>query len=150
MAVARPGRGTRSPAASPPSRRFPSLIPRTASASARPVTPGRRSGWLPRAGLDPPPDCRGDAPGVWRVLPSRPCWPSTHSAALEPAKACPTGAAARRSGHCTLAAGDMAGHQKGAHAPQQRIFFGDESGFYPLPSVVRTDAPVGQTPILAE
>ena len=44
----------------------------------------------------------------------------------------------------------MAGHQKGAHVQSQSIFFIDESGFYPLPSVVRTYAPVGQTPILKE
>jgi transposase len=30
------------------------------------------------------------------------------------------------------------------------MLFIDESGFYPLPRVVRTDAPVGQTPILRE
>jgi transposase len=42
----------------------------------------------------------------------------------------------------------MARHQKGAQARGERIFFIDESGFYPLPSVVRTYAPVGQTPIL--
>jgi transposase len=67
---------------------------------------------------------------------------------VEPANAGPAGAAARRSGHCALAAGDLAGDQKGAQAQGQRIFFIDESGFYPLPSVVRTYAPVGQTPIL--
>jgi transposase len=44
----------------------------------------------------------------------------------------------------------MAGHQKGAAAQRQTILFIDESGFYPLPSVVRTYAPVGQTPILRE
>ena len=44
----------------------------------------------------------------------------------------------------------MAGDQKGAEAQQQTILFLDESGFYPLPSVVRTYAPVGQTPILRE
>ena len=44
----------------------------------------------------------------------------------------------------------MAGPQKGAQEQQQRIFFIDESGFYPLPSVVRTHAPVGPTPILRE
>ena len=44
----------------------------------------------------------------------------------------------------------MARHQKGAQAQQQTILFIDESGFYPLPSVVRTYAPVGQTPILRE
>src|ERR671915_2263288 len=44
----------------------------------------------------------------------------------------------------------MAGHQKGAAAQRQTILFIDESGFYPLPSVVRTYAPVGHTPILRE
>jgi transposase len=44
----------------------------------------------------------------------------------------------------------MAGHQKGAQAQEQTIFFIDESGFYPLPSVVRTYAPIGQTPVLRE
>ncbi|HEX2275684.1 MAG TPA: IS630 family transposase [Candidatus Tectomicrobia bacterium] len=44
----------------------------------------------------------------------------------------------------------MAGYQKGAQTQGQRIFFIDESGFYPLPSVVRTYAPVGHTPILKE
>jgi DDE superfamily endonuclease len=49
-----------------------------------------------------------------------------------------------------LARGHLAGPQKGAQAQQQTIFFIDESGFYPLPSVVRTYAPVGHTPILRE
>ena len=44
----------------------------------------------------------------------------------------------------------MAGHQKGAQARQQTILLIDESGFSPLPGVVRTSAPVGQTPILRE
>jgi transposase len=44
----------------------------------------------------------------------------------------------------------MAGPQKGAEAPQQTIFFIDESGFDPLPSVVRTDAPMGHPPLLRE
>ncbi len=44
----------------------------------------------------------------------------------------------------------MACHQKRAQAQQQTILFVDESGFYPLPSVVRTYAPIGQTPILRE
>jgi transposase len=44
----------------------------------------------------------------------------------------------------------MARPQKGAQAQGQRIFFLDESGFYPLPSVVRTYAPMGHTPILKE
>jgi transposase len=44
----------------------------------------------------------------------------------------------------------LAGHQKGAQVQQHTILFIDESGFYPLPSVVRTYAPIGQTPILRE
>ena len=44
----------------------------------------------------------------------------------------------------------MARDQKRAHAQQQTVLFVDESGFYPLPGVVRTYAPVGQTPILRE
>ena len=49
-----------------------------------------------------------------------------------------------------MARRDMAHHQKGAQAQQQTVLFIDESGFYPLPSVVRTYAPVGQTPIIRE
>jgi transposase len=45
---------------------------------------------------------------------------------------------------------DVARDQKGAQAQQQSIFFMDESGFYPLPSVVRTSAPRGHTPVLQE
>jgi transposase len=45
---------------------------------------------------------------------------------------------------------DLAGPQQGAEAQGQTILFVDESGFYPLPSVVRTYAPVGHTPILQE
>jgi transposase len=40
--------------------------------------------------------------------------------------------------------------QRGAQAQGQSIFFIDESGFYPLPSVVRTYAPRGHTPVLQE
>jgi len=45
---------------------------------------------------------------------------------------------------------DVARAQKGAAAQQQTILFIDETGFYPLPSVVRICAPMGQTPILWE
>jgi transposase len=66
------------------------------------------------------------------------------------AKTCPPRPPARRSGYCPVARRDLAGHQQGAQEQQQTIFFIDESGFYPLPSVVRTYAPVGHTPILRE
>jgi DDE superfamily endonuclease len=44
----------------------------------------------------------------------------------------------------------LASYQKGVQAQQQTICFIDESGFSPLPSVVRTQAPVGHTPTLRE
>jgi transposase len=69
---------------------------------------------------------------------------------LEPATAGTAGAPARRSGHGALAAGDLAGQHKGAQARGQTILCIDASGCYPLPSVVRTDAPVGHPPILEE
>jgi transposase len=40
--------------------------------------------------------------------------------------------------------------QKGALEEGRTIVFADQSGFYLLPAVVRTYAPVGQTPILKE
>ena len=57
---------------------------------------------------------------------------------------------ARRRGDGPVARGDLACHQQGAQAQGQALVFIDESGFYPLPSVVRTYAPMGQTPILRE
>ena len=44
----------------------------------------------------------------------------------------------------------MAGAQQGAEAQQQTLLCIDESGCYPLPSVVRPYAPKGQTPVLRE
>jgi transposase len=69
---------------------------------------------------------------------------------LEPTKTHPARPPARRSGDHPLARRDLARHQKGAQAQQQTILFIDEAGFYPLPSVVRTYAPRGQTPMLRE
>jgi transposase len=69
---------------------------------------------------------------------------------VKPTKACPAGPPARRRGDCPVARGDLSRHQKWAEAQQQTILFLDESGFYPLPSVARTYAPVGQTPIMRE
>jgi transposase len=72
------------------------------------------------------------------------------SHSLEPPKARPARPPTRRSGHHPLARRDLVDHQKGGQAAQQTVLFRDEAGFYPLPSVVRTSAPVGQTPILRE
>ena len=65
-------------------------------------------------------------------------------------KARPAGSSARRGGHCALARRHLAGLQKGVQDQGESIFFIDESGFYPVPSIARTYAPVGQTPIFWE
>ena len=44
----------------------------------------------------------------------------------------------------------MATAQKGAQKEGRTIAFADQSGFYLLPGVVRTYAPVGHTPVLKE
>ncbi len=44
----------------------------------------------------------------------------------------------------------MATAQKGAQKEGRTIVFADQSGFYLLPMVVRTYAPVGKTPVLKE
>jgi transposase len=44
----------------------------------------------------------------------------------------------------------LAGHQQGAQVQPHTILFRDESGVSPRPSVVRTSAPVGQTPLWRE
>jgi transposase len=69
---------------------------------------------------------------------------------MEPSKTRPACPAARRGRDGSVARRDLARHQKGAQAQQQTILFVDESGCYPLPSVVRTYALVGQTPMLRE
>jgi transposase len=67
---------------------------------------------------------------------------------LEPAKTHQACAAARRGRYRSLAHGHLGSDQNRAEAQAQTILFIDESGFYPLPSGVRTYAPVGQTPVI--
>ena len=57
---------------------------------------------------------------------------------------------ARRGEDRPLARGALARPSSKAKRLGQSIFFVDESGFYPLPAVVRTYAPRGQTPVLRE
>jgi transposase len=100
--------------------------------------------------LDPHPDGRRDSGRMWHLLPPCPDQPCVPGHPVESATARTAGPSARRGGNRARARRDLAGHQTGAEAQQQTILLVDESGFYPLPSVVRTYAPVGQTPILRE
>jgi transposase len=66
------------------------------------------------------------------------------------AKTTAPGRAAGRGGHRTLEREEVAFPQKRALKEGRTIVFCDQSGFYLLPAVVRTYAPVGQTPLLKE
>jgi len=138
-------------AAAPPSGwRAPPLGCRATRPSSRSLAPGSRGLWFSWPSVDAEPSRRGPAASVRRLLPPCACRPVAQGDALEPAKAGSARPPARRRGHCPLAPGDVAGHQQGAQTQGQRIFSIDASGFSPLPSVVRTYAPVGHTPILKE
>jgi transposase len=140
-------RGT--PASSSPGC-SPALVRRATGPLACPLAPRPRGLRVPGGALDARPDRRRDSGGVWRFLPSCARRPLVPRDPLESPKAGPAGAPARRGCDYPVARGDLASHQKGAQAQGQHLFFIDESGFYPLPSVVRTYAPIGQTPILRE
>jgi hypothetical protein len=123
---------------------------RAAGPSARAIASWPGSLRIPRPSLDPKTRGRSDTGDVRRRVPPYSCGPPSQSAPLEPPETGAASPAARRSRDRPLAHGNLAGDQKGAEAQDQTILFIDESGFYPLPSVVRTYAPVGHTPILRE
>src|ERR687896_1592828 len=147
---ARPAGGTGGPPRPSLARCPTAADTRAAYAPTHPPGPWSHSLWIPRTDLDSETCGRGDASGVWRGVSPHACGSVTQGDPLEPAETDAPGSAARRSRHRPLARRDVARHQKGAQAQAQTILFLDESGFYPLPSVVRTYAPVGQTPILRE
>lgn len=57
---------------------------------------------------------------------------------------------AQQGGHRRLETQYLARAEKGALKEGRTILFADQSGFYMLPAVVRSYAPVGQTPVLHE
>jgi len=150
VAEAGPCRWSGSSPPSPISRRSPpfgcrATRPRAGAVAARP-----RSLWLPRTTLAPWPDRHRAPYGIRCVVPPTSRRPPVSGPAVEPTTAGPPRPPTRRGRHCPLAHGHRGGDQKSAEAPAQTILFRDESDFYPLPSVVRTCAPVGQTPVLRE
>jgi hypothetical protein len=100
--------------------------------------------------VDPETDRRGDAPRVRCHLPPDPGRPPLPGDPLEPTNTRPARPPTRRSGHHSLARRHLARPQQGAEAQQHTLLFREESGCYPLPSVVRTYAPIGQPPIVRE
>lgn len=85
-----------------------------------------------------------------RGVHSAPRGPFAHRHELERAKALAPRPPARRGEDRALAHRALARSSSKAKRLGQSIFFVDESGFYPLPAVVRTYAPRGQTPVLHE
>src|SRR5215210_4171524 len=91
-----------------------------------------------------------DPKGVWGQLPPGACESGGEGARTLLAKTTAQGSAAQRGGHRQLETKEMAIPQKGALKEGRTIVFCDQSGFYLLPTVVRTYAPMGETPILRE
>src|SRR3712207_9449535 len=91
---------------------------------------------------------RGDPQGVRHQLPSGARQPAGAGAGALPAETNAPGEPARRGGNKALERGALARAEKGAIKEGRTILFVDQSGFYLLPTVVRTYAPVGQTPVL--
>jgi transposase len=88
--------------------------------------------------------------GVRHRLQPASCQPPAQRDGLERATAPAPRPSAQRAENRPLAQPTLAGAKSKAKRLGQSIFFVDESGFYPLPAVVRTYAPRGQTPILRE
>jgi DDE superfamily endonuclease len=93
---------------------------------------------------------RGDPQRVRRELPSGTREPFAKEVEVEFAKARASSEPAGRRSDRTLERGALAFSEKGAIEEGRTILFVDQSGFYLLPTVVRTYAPIGQTPILRE
>src|SRR5215204_5718425 len=91
-----------------------------------------------------------DPKGVWGELSSGSCESFAQSAEAQPAEAPAPSESEGRGGHRALERREVAFPQKRALKEGRTIAFADQSGFYLLPMVVRTYAPVGRTPILHE
>jgi transposase len=138
-------------APSPASTRGPTAtVSRPTRAPARAVASRACRLWLAWRAVDLDANRPPHPHGMWPLVPSAPCRPCVPGSALESAKAGSPRPPARRRRDDPVARRHLAGHETGAAAQEHTICFIDESGFYPLPSVGRTDAPGGPTPILRE
>jgi DDE superfamily endonuclease/Homeodomain-like domain len=91
-----------------------------------------------------------DPKGVWSQLSSGSCESFAQSLETQPAKTAAPSESEGRASHRALETEALATAQKRALKEGRTIVFADQSGFYLLPMVVRTYAPVGETPILKE
>src|SRR5215217_498864 len=91
-----------------------------------------------------------DSKGVRGQLPPGACEPFAQGSEAKLAETAAPGESEGRGGHRALERGEVAFSQKGALKEDRTIVFCDQSGFYLLPMLVRTYAPVGRTPNLHE
>ena len=106
-----------------------------------------RSARFSRGAVDPPAGGRAHREAVCRFPQPPSCGPLARGDELERAAAHAPCVSTQGGQHRRLARRALAGAKSKAKRPGQSIFFVDESGFYPLPAVVRTYAPRGQTPV---
>ncbi len=112
--------------------------------------PRSTSARFSRRRMDVRESSRGDPQRVRRELPPGTREPFAQEVEVEFAKARASSESAGRRSDRTLERGALAFSEKGAIEEGRTILFVDQSGFYLLPTVVRTYAPIGQTPILRE
>src|SRR4051812_39405841 len=118
--------------------------------SARASGAGSRGARFPGRGMDVCEGSRSDQKRVWGQLSSGTCESFAQSLEAKLAETTTPGEPAQRGGHRTLERTEVAFPEKKALKESRTIVFCDQSGFYLLPAVVRTYAPVGKTPVLKE
>jgi len=82
--------------------------------------------------------------------PSRSCYAFTQTLGFHPPETVPPSPPTRRRSHRPMAGRNLAGAKKKAETEKRTLVCVDEAAFYLLPSVVRTWALRGQTPVLSE
>jgi transposase len=91
-----------------------------------------------------------DPKRAWSCLPPGTCEPTGQGTRAFFTEVSTPSEPTRRGSHKALEGRSLAAAEKGALEEGRTILFVDQSGFYLLPCVVRTYAPVGQTPVLRE
>src|SRR5215217_3698417 len=144
--------GRRSSGSKAPTRPWSIAAPERGAAdeTARASGAGSRGSRLSRRGVDLREGGYSDPKGVWSELPSGSRESFAQSFEAQPAETAASSEPARRGGHRALEGKEVAFPQKRALKEGRTVVFCDQSGFYLLPAVVRTYAPVGKTPVLKE